>query len=48
MSGLLNAKEYDGLGIYKECKTPKSPKKDAVRKAVRNETKRKTKNEMAG
>ena len=46
MSGLLNAKEYGGLVIYKECKTPQSQKD--VRKAVCSKTTRKTKNEMAG
>jgi hypothetical protein len=32
LSGLLNAKEYDGLVMLKECKTPQSQKKKLYRK----------------
>ena len=39
----------DGLVTQKECNTPQfQKKKDVVRKAVCNRTKRMTKNEMAG
>ena len=49
MSGLLKAKEYDGFGHIERMQDTAIPKKrDDVRKAVCNETNRKTKNEMAG